>query len=205
MSIYTPLNVKLYNPQSFSMLEDDLKQNRDFVKACISRNGLLYVCLLPEFKSDKEIIWIAIKQDQDVFNLIPDNFKNDLDFIIDLVKIHPLIIDALNSAFRYNKSIILTAINEIGVDALWQKKLEIYQDVEIIVAALKSPYGQECWEPLLTAAGNVAEFSKIIIEIAYSLFGEEIIKNDFDQIKVMPKVMELLLEKNPSYKKYFQN
>jgi len=202
MSIYTSLNVKLYNQQSFSMLDDNLKQNRDFVKACISKNGLLYECLLPEFQSDKEIILIAIKQDQDVFNLISDDFKNDFDFIIELVKIRPLIIDDLNSFFRNNKTIILTAINEIGVDALWNKKLEIYQDLEIMVAALKSPFGQDCWEPLLTAAGNAAEFSKIIIEIAYSLFGNEIIKNHFDQIKVMPKVMELLLEKNPEYEKY---
>jgi len=184
------------------MLDDNLKQNRDFVKACISKNGLLYECLLPEFQSDKEIILIAIKQDQDVFNLISDDFKNDFDFIIELVKIRPLIIDDLNSFFRNNKTIILTAINEIGVDALWNKKLEIYQDLEIMVAALKSPFGQDCWEPLLTAAGNAAEFSKIIIEIAYSLFGNEIIKNHFDQIKVMPKVMELLLEKNPEYEKY---
>jgi hypothetical protein len=148
---------------------------------------------------------IAIKQDQDVFNLISDDFKNDFDFIIELVKIRPLIIDDLNSFFRNNKTIILTAINEIGVDALWNKKLEIYQDIEIMVAALKSPYGQACWEPILSASGSETEFSKTIIEIAFSIYGEEIIKNDFEQIKVMPKVMELLLKKNPSYKKYFQN
>jgi hypothetical protein len=166
------------------MLDDNLKQNRDFVKACISKNGLLYECLLPEFKSDKEIILIAIKQDQDVFNLISDDF----DFIIELVKIRPLIIDDLNSFFRNNKTIILTAINEIGVDALWHKKLEIYQDIEIMVAALKSPFGQTCWEPILSASGSETEFSKTIIEIAFSIYGEEIIKNDFEQIKVMPKV-----------------
>jgi hypothetical protein len=205
MSIYTPLNVKLYNQQSFSMLDDNLKQNRDFVKACISKNGLLYECLLPEFKSDKEIIMLAFMQDQDVINLIPNEYQDDLNFILEMVRIHPLVIDQLKSSFKNNKTIILTAIADIGVDALWDKEIEIYQDVEIMVAALKSPYGQICWEPVLTAAGNVAEFSKIVIELAYSIYGEEVIEYDFNKIKFIPKVKELLLEKNSGYEKYFQN
>jgi|GEM_PF-6594680 len=205
MKIYTPLNVNLYNKQSFLMLSDDLKQNRDFIKACLSRNGLLYECLEPEFKSDKEIIMLAFMQNQDVINFIPDEFQDDLNFILELVRIHPLVIDQLNSSFKNNKTIILTAIEDIGVDALWDKEIKIYQDVEIMVAALKSRFGQACWEPILSAAGTETEFSKTIIEIAFSIYGEEIIKNDFEQIKVMPKVIEILLEKNSDYEKYIQN
>jgi len=205
MKIYTPLNVNLYNKQSFLMLSDDLKQNRDFIKACLSRNGLLYECLDPAFKSDKEIIMIAFEQDREIINFIPDEFQDDLNFILELVRIHPLVIDQLNSSFKNNKTIILTAIEDIGVDALWDKEIKIYQDVEIMVAALKSPYGQDSWEPILSAAGTETEFSKAIIEIAFSIYGEEIIKNDFEQIKVMPKVIEILLEKNPDYEKYIQN
>jgi hypothetical protein len=74
-----------------------------------------------------------------------------------------LVIDQLKSSFKNNKTIILTAIEVIGVDALWDKEIEIYQDVEIMVAALKSPYGQICWEPLLTAVGSLSLIANIVL------------------------------------------
>jgi hypothetical protein len=199
MSIYTPLNVKTYNQQSFSNLDDDLKQNRSFIKACLSRNGLLYEFLLSEFKNDKEIILIAFKQDQNVYNYIPDEFKEDLNFSIELVRIHPLIIDEFNSYLRNNKTIILTAINEIGVDALWHKNIEIYQNVEIMVAALKSQYGQDCWEPILCAAGVEAELSKFIIETAYEIHGDAVLDYDFYWLKNQNEIISRLEKFHPEF------
>ena len=199
MSIYTSLNVKQYNQQSFFMLDDDLKQNRDFVKACISKNGLLYECLLPDFKSDKEIIMIAFMQDQDVINLIPNEYQDDLNFILELVRIHPLVIDQLKSSFKNNKTIILTAIADIGVDALWDKEIEVYQDVEIMVAALKSQYGQDCWEPILCSAGVEAELSKFIIQTAYEIHGDAVLKYDFYWLKNQNEIISRLEKSHPEF------
>ena len=131
---------------------------------------------------DKDIILKAFSQNSEIYRIIPKEYKSNIEFLNELVKLDPLIVNQFEYELQNNKIIILTAISEIGVDALWGKKEEVFRDIDIMIAALISPYGQDSWEPILNGVGGDAHFSKNKIETAYNIFGEEILEHDFNWI-----------------------
>ena len=90
----------------------------------------------------------------------------------------------LPDEIRSKRAFVLTAISHEGIDALWSMPLSVFQDVEIIVAALKSHNGTDeaVWEGILCAAGEEAEFSKNVIEQGYKVHGERVLEMTFTSL-----------------------
>lgn len=126
------------------------------------------------------------------YNELPEEMKEDADFLEKLVQMQPLFIIKINQDLDYFKKLILIAIEEIGVDALWEMNSDIFKDVDIVVAALKSPYGQDCWEPILCGAGESAEYSKKIIEAGYKLYGDKVLDLNYKELLNKRELVEIV-------------
>jgi hypothetical protein len=147
----------------------------------VARNGLLYSLLSPELKEDEDVILQAVKQDSEVYLLIPDKFKADVEFLIRIVENNPSVYSLLPDEIRSKRAFVLTAISHDGIDALWSMPLSVFQDVEIIVAAIRSHNGTDeaVWDGILCAAGEEAEFSKNVIQQGYEVHGERVLDMTF--------------------------
>lgn len=196
MSKILPNNLNLFDKNTFVQLPSEKKSDKQFILSCLKRNGLLFEFLSEEQKRDKEIILEAFKQDEDIFEFIPEFLKRDIDFLVELVIISPSITYKFDYEFRNNRRIILSAIDGYGVDALWEMELKIFQDVEIIVTALKSAYGQHIWEDILCGAGDLAEFSKSIIEAGYILYGDKVLEMSYNDLENDRQVVESVIKRN---------
>jgi hypothetical protein len=171
----------LYNEKTFEKLSVSQRTDKEFVLKCVARNGLLYSLLSPELKEDEDVILRAVKQDSDVYPLIPEKFNADVEFLQRIVEHNPSVYSLLPEEIRSKRAFVLTAISHEGIDALWSMPLSVFQDVEIIVAALKSHNGSDeaVWEGILCAAGEEAEFSKNVIQQGYEVHGERVLEMTF--------------------------
>jgi hypothetical protein len=183
-------NTHLFSKTNFLEIDPELRNQKDFVIQCLQRNGLLYEWLSTELKSDKDVILKAFTQNSDIYKFIPEKFKSDHSFLIELVNIDPLILDKFNDEFRNERNIILVAIDKIGVDALWNKNIEVYKDIQIMISAIKSRYGQNLWDSILNSSGDDAVFSKKVIDIAYSIYGDALLQHNFNWILAQKDVIE---------------
>jgi hypothetical protein len=174
----------LYSKQTFEELPLASRTDKQFVLKCLARNGLLYSILSPELKEDEDVILRAVKQDSDAYTLIQEKFKTDVEFLRKIVEQNPLVYSMLPEEIRSKREFVLTAISHEGIDALWSMPLSIFQDVEIIVAALKSHNGSDddVWEGILCAAGEEAEFSKNVIQQGYKVHGERVLEMTFTSL-----------------------
>ena len=160
--------------RNFKNLTKEILEDREFILAAVNYNGALLEYVPEKFKADKEIIIIALNQSISAYNFIAYEFKIDSDFIIPLIEKYPVLIDKAEENIKSNRDLLLKCIKQIGVDALWNLSPNLFEDVEIVVEALDQPFGQDCWFPICTAAGNKFEFNKNVIETAYKLYGKEI-------------------------------
>ena len=150
----------LYTKETFLDLDESVRKEKDFVIKCLKKNGLLYEFLDESLKMDKEVLLTAFQQDEVVWKFINPVLYDDINLMMELVKLQPFVLNNFPFKLRINKNFVATAIEEIGVDALWNMPLKIFQDIDLIVKALQSKYGSDSWEPILCAAGDKAEYSK---------------------------------------------
>jgi hypothetical protein len=131
------------------------------------------------------------------YNELPEEMKQDSNFLEKLVKIKPFLIGKINRDLDCFKKLLHIAIEEIGVDALWEiNDINVFKDIDIIVAALKSPYGQDCWQSILCVASEKAEYSKKIIEAGYNLYGDKVLDLDYLNLSNDRQVVESAISIN---------
>jgi hypothetical protein len=189
MSKYHNNNSLLYDKKTFKELDPLMRMDKEFVKKCLKRNGLLYECLDKKLKNDKEILLIAFEQDEDVWDFIMTEFYNDFDLMFQLVKIRPLVLLRFPIELKQNPTLVEYVINYVGVDALWGMPIEIFQNVSLMVKALQSEFDQESWEPILSGAGYDAEYSIKIIKAAMSIYGDAIANLHYQDLLKDPAVL----------------
>jgi hypothetical protein len=126
-----------------------------------------------------------------IYNELPEEMKQDGNFLEKLIQIKPFLIGKINRDLDCFKKLLFIAIEEIGVDALWEMDSEIFEDIDIIVTALKSPYGQHIWESILCDAG--AEYSKNIIEAGYNLYGDKVLDLEYLSLAKDRQVVESVI------------
>ncbi len=151
-----------------------------------------------QFQNDKELALTAIEQDAEVWSMLPFKLLEDADLLEEVIRINPLLItnylEHKNYDILIHKKLLFIAIEEIGVDALWEVDSEIFKDIDIIVAALKSPYGQHIWEAILHDAGT--EYSKKIIEAGYNLYGDKVLALNYLNLTNDRQVVESVISIN---------
>ncbi len=158
----------------FKNLQEEILSDREFVIAAVNYDGTLLEYVPDKLKADKEIILIALNQNYNAYPFVAHELKIESDFIIPIIEKYPLLIDKAEENIKSNRDLVLKCIKKIGVDALWDLSTSLYEDVEIFVEALDQPYGQDCWIPICTGAGNQFEFNKKVIETAYKLYGKTV-------------------------------
>ena len=175
----------LYNKQTFEQLPISSRTDKQFVLKCVARNGLLYSLLSTELKEDEDIILCAIKQDSDIFPLLPGRFKTDTAFVKKLVEQNFSVFAFLPDELRSERELVFKAISEEGIDALRGMPISVFQDVEIMVTAIKSHNGTDdfIWDSILCAAGEEAEASKNLIQSAYEKYGEDVLSMSLAEIQ----------------------
>jgi hypothetical protein len=186
--------------ESFLEQSIEKRNDRNYVIEALRQNGLIYKHIETKFKADEELALIAIEQDSDVVveEMLPMELIEDGDFIEKVIRIQPLLITYFLGNKDYDilihKKLLFIAIEEIGVDALWEMDSEIFKDIDIIVAALKSPYGQHIWEAILYDAGT--EYSKKIIEAGYNLYGDKVLALNYSNLTNDRQVIESVISIN---------
>ena len=138
-----------------------------------------------------KIIENEIFKYEGIYNELPEEMKRDINFLEKLIQIKPFLIGKINPDLDCFKKLLHIAIEEIGVDALWEMDSKIFEDIDIIVAALKSPYGQHIWESILCDTG--AEYSKKIIEAGYNLYGDKVLDFDYLDLANDRRVVESVI------------
>lgn len=183
-----------YTIEYFFEQNIEKRNNRIFILECLRHNGLIFEHIEAKFQTDDELALTAIEQDDEVWSMLPIELIEDSNFLEKLIGIRPLLIIELKNEYPnlINKSLILIAIEKIGVDALWEMNSEIFKDINIIVSALKSPYGQDCWESILCAAGENAEYSKKIIEAGYNLYGDKVLEFNYEKLLNNQELVEMV-------------
>jgi hypothetical protein len=190
---------KIDGVESFLEQSIEKRNDRNYVIEALRKNGLIFKHIETKFQTDEELALIAIEQDSDVVveEMLPMDLIEDGDFIEKVIRIKPLLITYLLGNKDYHilihKKLLFIAIEESGVDALWEMDSEIFKDIDIIVAALKSPYGQDCWDPILCGAGENAEYSKKIIEAGYNLYGDKVLALNYSNLTNDRQVVELVI------------
>ena len=185
--------------ESFLEQSIEKRNDRNYVIEALRQNGLIYKHIETKFQIDEELALIAIEQDSDVVveEMLPMELIEDGDFIEKVIRIQPHLITYFLGNKDYDilihKKLLFIAIEEIGVDALWEMDSEIFKDIDIIVAALKSPYGQICWDPILCSASENAEYSKKIIEAGYNLFGDKVLELNYSNLTNDRQVVESVI------------
>ena len=188
--------------ESFLEQSIEKRNDRNYVIEALRQNGLIYKHIETKFQIDEELALIAIEQDSDVVveEMLPMELIEDGDFIEKVIRIQPHLITYFLGNKDYDilihKKLLFIAIEEIGVDALWEMDSEIFKDIDIIVAALKSLYGQICWDPILCGASENAEYSKKIIEAGYNLFGDKVLELNYLNLANHRQVVESVISIN---------
>ena len=183
--------------ESFLEQSTENRNDRNYVIEALRQNGLIFKHIETKFQTDEELALIAIEQNSDVVveEMLPMELIEDGDFIEKVIRIQPLLITYFLGNKDYDilidKKLLFIAIEEIGVDALWEMDSEIFKDIDIIVAALKSPYGQHIWEAILYDAG--AEYSKKIIEAGYNLYGDKVLALNYSSLTNDRQVVESVI------------
>ncbi len=186
--------------KSFLKQSIEKRNNRNYILEALRHNGLIFKHIGAQFQNDKELALTAIEQDAEVWSMLPFKLLEDADLLEEVIRINPLLItnylEHKNYDILIHKKLLFIAIEEIGVDALWEVDSEIFKDIDIIVAALKSPYGQICWDPILCGAGENAEYSKKIIEAGYNLYGDKVLALNYLNLTNDRQVVESVISIN---------
>ncbi len=181
--------------ESFLKQSIEKRNNRNYILEALRHNGLIFKHIGAQFQNDKELALTAIEQDAEVWSMLPFKLLEDADLLEEVIRINPLLItnylEHKNYDILIHKKLLFIAIEEIGVDALWEVDSEIFKDIDIIVAALKSPYGQHIWEAILHDAGT--EYSKKIIEAGYNLYGDKVLALNYSNLTNDRQVVESVI------------
>lgn len=195
-----------YSKEEFLLLEDNYKNDIEFVKKCLRKNGKLLEVICEDFKSNKELILLALENDIESYNHIPDDVLEDIEFVIQIVRIQPILVLynentlCLDDKMRCNKRVIITAIEYLGVDALWDLCPNLYQDVDIIVNVLNFTTNEEDWSGHECSKGKEFEKSKKLIEVAWEIYGNSITEHDYNWILSQSEIIENFNKKHPEFK-----
>ena len=110
-------------------------KNRETIISLLKEDGLYLKNLEEKDRLDKELINIALDQNQEAFKYIPDSLKEDKDFILELINKNGDLLEFVNDTFKKDKELVLSAISSSAY-ALEYAHKSFKADKEIVLLAV---------------------------------------------------------------------
>jgi len=127
----------------FKNVDSSFKDNKDIIKAAISKNSKLYETLDANLKKDKDILIEAIKGDpknsfspSSQFEFADESLKKDREVVLSASKINGFILKFVDESFKKDKEIVLEAVKQ---SPLVFEEIDdtLKEDKDIIIEAVK--------------------------------------------------------------------
>lgn len=185
----------------------EFKNDKEIVKAAVSKNGKALEFASPELKNDKEIVLIALSQTANALEFVGEQFKSDSEIInaavkswdkeavikfcsptidnyretvIQLLPRDGLLLEFVTPDLRNDKEVVLTAIRDNRLAYKFVSNELKVQD-EIITASLP-----ECWKFVPKSCKKSKQLTLLVVKKLPSTMFKDIYKpfqKDFDVIK----------------------
>ena len=128
----------------FKNVDSSFKDNKNIIKAAISKNSKLYETLDANLKKDKDILIEAIKGDpknnfssSSQFEFADESLKKDREVVLSASKINGFILKFVDESFKKDKEIVLEAVKQSPlvfeeIDATLKEDKDVPEDNMVV-------------------------------------------------------------------------
>ena len=110
--------------------------NREHIITLLKKDGLYFKELDEKYRADKELIAIAIENNEEALKYIADALKNDRDYVLSMVKNNGRLLEYVSKAYKKDKEMVLAAINNVAY-ALDYAHSSLRKDKAVAMFAIK--------------------------------------------------------------------
>lgn len=129
--------VKNSKTPMLAYLDKSLKNDRDIVKAAVSRHGMSIQFVNEKMKADKDIVLAAVQSNGESIRFVSNVLKRDKEIVMAAVQSRSRSIRLVNDELKKDKEIVLFAIQDDGNNFQYVSN-ELKKDKEVVLAAIES-------------------------------------------------------------------
>lgn len=141
------INSLIVDSSKFLSFPLEEQENRDFIKHLLENRVNIFEYVNDNFKNDKEIVLIAVKNTQcrggySAFSVASDELKNDLEFVKEVLKCDKKAFGTISENLRANKDLVLYALECKCLNILYYASEELLNDRDVVLNTVKINYGE---------------------------------------------------------------
>ena len=141
------INLLSNDPSKFLSFPLEEQDNREFVKYLLENRKAIFEYVNDNFKNDKEIVLLAIKNTScrggySAFSVASDELKNDIEFVKEILKCNKNTFGNISENLRANKDLVMYALECKCSNILYYASEELLNDKDVVLNAVKINYGE---------------------------------------------------------------
>ncbi len=141
------INSLIVDSSKFLSFPLEEQENRDFIKHLLENRVNILEYVNDNFKNDKEIVLLAVKNTQcrggySAFSVASDELKNDLEFVKEVLKCDKTAFGSISENLRANKDLVLYALECKCSNILYYTSEELLNDRDVVLNAVKINFGE---------------------------------------------------------------
>ena len=129
------------NGNSFGLLSDELKNDRELVMLAVKNNGAIWHDIPNKFKDDKEIAIVAVSKTPYIYEYLPSKLQKNREIAVMVLKKDSSIWKKIPKSFKKDKTFILEVIKNSKVDRY--KNLPISAKIDKDIALMCKQKGEK--------------------------------------------------------------
>lgn len=135
------INLLSNDPSKFLSFPLEEQNNGEFVKYLLENRKAIFEFVNDNFKNDKEIVLLAIKNTScrggySAFSVASDELKNDLEFVKEVLKCDKTAFGCVSENLRANKDLVMYAIECKCLNILYYASEELLNDRDVVLSAV---------------------------------------------------------------------
>ena len=176
--------------ETFQALDDDCKNNPDFLKAVVSTYGSFLELLSDDYKNNREIVTLAVQQNGNALAHASAPLKDNIDIVIEALKQDVFALIRISDRLKTDRNFAIKAV-EINGYALAFLDRTFQQNTEIVTGAVKNKgLILQCVHS--TLRGNINIVTAAVQNDGLAL------KYVSDDLKDDPNIVAMAVRQNPA-------